>query len=98
MGVERQNKERRLTETLPFTIYDLLLTIALRSPSTEPFGGASLHPTYLDVLTLYAIRTTNKERRHTETVQFTIPAFAGTSLRFTIDYLIFSLLPRRSPR
>jgi len=40
------------------TIYDLLLTIALRSPSTEPFGGASLHPTYLDVLTLYAIRDT----------------------------------------
>ena len=42
---------------LPLTIYYLLFTIALRSPSTEPFGGASLHPTYLDVLTLYTIRT-----------------------------------------
>ena len=37
--------------------------------------------------TQHAERRTNKERRLTETLPFTIPAFAGTSLRLTIDYL-----------
>jgi len=37
-----------------------------KASSTEPFGGASLHPTYLDVLTPYAIRNTHKGRRLTE--------------------------------
>ena len=34
--------------------------------STEPFVGASLHPTYLTVLTPYAIHNTLYERRLTE--------------------------------
>ena len=59
-------------------------------------GGKDAPSCMPDRLTENTARTTNKacpepgrrERRVMETLPFTIPAFAGTSLRFTIDYLI----------